>query len=366
MTLLAGPSLALAQQEAAPIPPSETEHSATASIPEPPADEPDEEPESEPAEEEPEPELERERDRDRDDPQSEDVVEQLGDVVGQIGDALRPEPEPTTRVRWDPSWHRYRFDELVVTAGAGLVIGLEELLPTRTDANWQAVSNFDRVTARGLGLDDPVARDAIEEVTDGLAAALFIWPVAVDSLLYAGLGEGAWDVAWQLSLISLEVFAINHALTVMVRLLARRERPLGNFCRTESGYNADPVCRDQPPAESFWSAHVSNAFAGAALMCMYHDVLDLYGDEGADFAMCGAGLAAAVTTGVFRIMSDYEWVTDVLTGAVVGSLSGILIPWLLHFQGGARPPLDGQDVPAITFYPMVGDGLAGAGIVSTW
>jgi len=190
--------------------------------------------------------------------------------------------------------------------------------------------------------------------------------VAIDSLLYAGLGEGAWDVAWQISLLSLEVFAINHAVTVLVRLLARRERPLGRFCRSESGYNVDPTCRDQPPAESFWSAHVSNAFAGAALTCMYHDVLDLYGDEGADFTVCGTSVAAALATGLFRIMSDYEWVTDVLTGAVVGSLSGILLPWLLHFQGGARPPLRGAEVPAITFYPMVGDGLAGLGAMSVW
>ncbi|MGE0787271.1 MAG: phosphatase PAP2 family protein [Sandaracinaceae bacterium] len=301
--------------------------------------------------------------------ESEDVVERLGDAMGRLGDigeAFIPEPEPDRRVRWDPTWPRYRFDELVITAGAGLVILLEELLPTRTDANWRGVSDLDLEVARGLGLNDAVARDAIEEVSDGVAAALFVWPVLVDSLVYAGLGEGAWDVAWQLSLISLEVFALNHALTVMVRLLTRREPPLGRFCRSEPGYDADPVCRDQPPAESFWSAHVSNTFAGAALICMYHDVLDLYGDDGADYFVCGTSLAAAVATGFMRIMSDYQWVTDVLSGAVIGSLTGILIPWILHFQGGARPPLRGQDVPTIAVYPMMGDGMAGLGARGTF
>lgn len=289
----------------------------------------------------------------------EDVVGSLGAAIGELGESLGAGAEPHGRIRWDPRWPRYRFDELVVTLGMGLVIVLEEALPTRTDPNWQAVTDLDLEVADALGLRSAEARDAVEEISDGLAAALFVWPVALDSLLYAGLGEGAWDVAWQLSLISLETIAINHALTVLVRLLTRRERPLGRFCREEAGYDADPVCEQQPPAESFWGAHVSNAFAGAALVCMHHDVLDLFGDEVADGMACGTALAAAATTGMFRIMSDHHWVTDVMTGAVVGSLSGILIPWLLHFQGGARPPLEGTDLPPMAFFPMMGQGTIG-------
>ena len=303
------------------------------------------------------------------DPESEDgedIVDSLGDVIGDLGATLGRENRPHGRIRWDPTWPRYRFDELVVTLGMGLVIGLEELLPTRGDPNWSVITDLDRDVAAAMGVNSIVARDTLEEISDALVAGLFIWPLAVDSLLYAGLGEGAWDVAWQLSLISLEVFSINHALTVMVRLLTRREGPLGRFCREEPGYDADPICADQPPAESFWSGHVSNAFAGAALVCLHHDVLDLYGDEATDMLACGTALAAAATTGLFRIMSDYHWVTDVLTGAVVGSLTGILIPWLLHYQGGAHPPLRGSEAPTITFMPMMGQdylGLSAIGLL---
>src|SRR5690606_18474692 len=128
---------------------------------------------------------------------------------------------------------RYRFDELVVTLGMGLVIVLEELLPTRTDPNWQAVTTPELEVAQAMGLNDPFARDVLDEVSSGIVTALVLWPVALDSLVFAGLGEGAWDVAWQLSLISLEVFAVNQAIGVLVRLLTRRERPLGHFCREE-------------------------------------------------------------------------------------------------------------------------------------
>lgn len=296
-------------------------------------------------------------------PEGEDVVESLG---AAMGGTLGAPANPRARVHWDPSWPRYRFDELVLTLGMGLVIGLEEALPTRTDANWRGVTELDLAVAQTLGLRSMRARDTVEELSDGIAAALFVWPVLFDSLLYAGLGEGAWDVAWQLSLMSLEVFAINHALTVLVRLLTRRERPVGRFCREEAGYDADPICVNQPPAESFWSAHTSNAFAGAALVCMHHDMLDLFGDEVADGLTCGAALAAAAATGLFRVMSDYQWVTDVITGAVVGSLSGILIPWLLHYQGGARPPLTGTDAPPFALMPMLGDGTVGMSGFGLW
>ena len=43
--------------------------------------------------------------------------------------------------------------------------------------------------------------------------------------------------------------------------------------------------------------------------------------------------------GLLRVMSDFEYLTDVLTGAIVGLISGWLLPWALHYQGGARPEL---------------------------
>lgn len=297
---------------------------------------------------------------------TEDVVDSLGQAVHDLGESMRADGPDRSRIRWSPSWPRYRFDELVLTLGMGLVIALAELLPTRSEPNWSGVTIFDTATQDALGLDDPEQRHGVEIASDVLVSLLVIWPVAVDSLLYTGLGEGAWDVAWQLSLISLEVFAINHALNITLKLLSRRERPINTYCRDQPGYDADPVCADPPPAESFWSGHVSNAFAGAALVCLHHDVLDLFGDVGADGAMCGGALATAAATGLFRIMSDRHWITDVLMGAAVGSLIGTLVPWLLHYQGGGRPPLRGTAPPVMVLLAPMADedtiGLSASGI----
>ena len=295
----------------------------------------------------------------------EDVVVSLGDAVEDLGESMSRRAE-SARIQWDPSWPRYRVDELVLTLGMGIVIALAEFLPTRSEANWSSASDLDLAVQSGLGLGNPRAREAAEVVSDVLVSALVIWPILGDSLLYTGAGEGAWDVAWQLSLISLEVFAINHALNIGLKLLSRRERPIGYYCANRPGYDADPVCADPPPAESFWSGHVSNAFAGAALVCLHHDVLDLFGDEGADGAMCGSALALAATTGLLRIMSDRHWVTDVMTGALVGSAIGILVPWILHYQGGGRRPLRGTSAPPIALAPMIGDETYGVSAFGLW
>ncbi len=301
------------------------------------------------------------------DREEEDVVGSIGRVVHDIGEAMQREGPERARIRWSPSWPRYRFDELVLTLGMGLVIALAEFLPTRSEPNWSGVTILDRGAQDALGLADYHAREGVEIASDVLVSTLVIWPLLVDSLLYAGVGEGAWDVAWQLSLISLEVFAINHALNITLKLLSRRERPINTYCREEPGYDADPSCADPPPAESFWSGHVSNAFAGAALVCLHHDVLDLFGDAGTDGAICGAALAAATTTGLFRIMSDRHWITDTLTGALVGSLVGVLVPWLLHYQGGARPPLRGSSPPVMVFVtPMADETTLGMSASGLW
>jgi membrane-associated phospholipid phosphatase len=291
----------------------------------------------------------------------EDIMRAVGENLDI--DALAQDTH--SRVHWHPEWPRYRFDELILTFGMGIVIGLAELLPTRSERNWVGETPLDTATQEALGLDNPEDRTLLDQTSDGLLAALVLWPLAVDSLLYAGLGENAWDAAWQMSLISLEVFAINHALNITIKLLSRRERPHGLYCRTRENYDDDPLCGDPLPAESFWSGHVSNAFAGAALVCLHHDVFDLFGDVAADGAACGSALAMAAATGIFRIMADRHWVTDVLTGAVVGSAIGILVPYLLHYQGGARAPLRGAPPTPIVFAPMFGDeviGLTGYGV----
>ena len=86
-----------------------------------------------------------------------------------------------------------------------------------------------------------------------------------------------------------------------------------------------------PPAFSTFSAHTSLAFAGAGLTCVENQHFEFFGRVGSPVA-CASALALATTTGVFRVVSNRHWMSDVITGAGVGLIAGWLMPWLMHYR----------------------------------
>ena len=68
---------------------------------------------------------------------------------------------------------------------------------------------------------------------------------------------------------------------------------------------------------------------------MHHAHLPLYGSAAGDAAACAVALLAAGTTGTLRVVSDNHYASDVLLGAAIGLGSGLGLPWLLHYRGGA-------------------------------
>lgn len=74
---------------------------------------------------------------------------------------------------------------------------------------------------------------------------------------------------------------------------------------------------------SFPSGHTANAFAGAEFMWQeYKDKSIWYGV---------AGYAVATGTGLFRMVNNRHWLTDVAAGAAIGILSTKIAYWLHPF-----------------------------------
>ena len=70
---------------------------------------------------------------------------------------------------------------------------------------------------------------------------------------------------------------------------------------------------------------------------------------------CALGFGLAALTGSFRIMGDMHYITDVLTGAVVGTAVGLGLP-LLRMRGRAEVPTG----PTVRIVPQgLGLGLVG-------
>lgn len=292
-----------------------------------------------------------------DDARGEDVVASFGDAIGDRGLASH-EPPPgtsTLRIAWREEWPRYSFDEAVLTVGLGALLLAAELLPTATfRPNWRGGILFDDGVRDGLRLREYSQRESARIASEVLQGVLLGFPYVVDALFVAGIGEGSWDLALQMGLVSLEANVIALVFWRITSLLARRERPVATAC---AAGDDSPHCDDRQTTQSFFSNQATNAFTSAGLTCLHHTTMSLWGDEAADATACVGALTVASVAGLLRVMSDFEYLTDVLTGAVVGLLSGWLLPYLLHYQGGARPEL--RSPVAVIPAPMIGDNMLG-------
>jgi membrane-associated phospholipid phosphatase len=64
---------------------------------------------------------------------------------------------------------------------------------------------------------------------------------------------------------------------------------------------------------------------------LQHVQLELLGNSAADAAVCGAAAAAALSTGLLRVMSDRHYASDVIVGAAAGAGSALLV-YNLHVR----------------------------------
>ncbi len=288
------------------------------------------------------------------DAQGEDVVASLGTAIGEPSLSAQGELEQAVehRIVWHEEWPRYSFDEAVLTLGLGLLLVAAEALPTATTSpNWAGGNPFDSAARNGLRLQLYQQRESARVAGDVLMWVSTAFPFVIDALLVTGLVDGSWDTTLQMGLISLEAYVVSLIVWRVTSLLVRRERPVVTACREG---DLSPHCDTRQPTQSFFSNTAVNAFTGAGLTCLHHTVMPIFDDEAADATACVGAITVASVAGLLRVMSDFEYLSDVLTGAVVGFVSGYVLPWLLHYQGGARPEL--RAPVAMIPAPMVGPG----------
>ena len=257
------------------------------------------------------------------------------------GQSIQPEYAPssaspysdtTHRLEWQ--WKRVHWAEVLSTVSltAGAVAIGTTVQPT---ARWTSTNEFDNFFYDRLKLQGD-SRERVSKASDAFALSLIAFPVLVDSIGVAMIGDKNMDVAGQLLAIQAQAFAMTGFLTAMTKNVAGRVRP---HALEEGCANGDASCGNSA-YESYFSGHTAFAFTGAGLTCVEHRHLKLFGRAG-DGVACGGALTLASATALFRVMSDSHWATDVLTGAGVGLVSGWLMPWLMHFRHDAASKRDG-------------------------
>ena len=157
--------------------------------------------------------------------------------------------------------------------------------------------------------------------------------------------------AGRVTLLYLEAAGITGSIYVTSSMLANRFRP---YSYNE---NVDISKRTRGGARnSFFAGHVAivsnSVFFTAQTYAFYHPEMRhkwvLY---------AGAGLITA-TTGYLRIKAGQHFLTDVLTGAAVGTLSGLLVPYFhrnthkIDPKISISPRFDGQSTGFTVRYKL--------------
>jgi membrane-associated phospholipid phosphatase len=135
------------------------------------------------------------------------------------------------------------------------------------------------------------------------------------------------------ALVITETTLIAATVNQLVKFAFARERPFVHYLpRSPDGLRA---LTDSPSDDnlSFYSGHTNLAFAMAASS---GTVATLRGYSLAP-VVWAAGMTLATAVGYLRIAADKHYLSDVLTGVVVGSIIGVGAPLLFHHQGDAAP-----------------------------
>jgi membrane-associated phospholipid phosphatase len=137
----------------------------------------------------------------------------------------------------------------------------------------------------------------------------------------------------EFSVMYAEVVAFSYALPTLGKTLVKRPRPFT--------YNPDAPAEQKLLADaraSFFSRHTTFAFASACFMSTVYGTYNP-GSKLRPYLWAGS-LTAAAVVGDLRFEAGAHFLTDVITGALVGSVIGLGVPYLHKSKNtGARVSL---------------------------
>jgi membrane-associated phospholipid phosphatase len=240
---------------------------------------------------------------------------------------------PVRELHFD--WTR---DGIITGSGAALWISSETLFKhdaapaqcrwcARAPDGTDSLNRLDR-WGRGLAGNTPEARKRAETWSNLLGFAGL--PLGALGLEYAvGHGSGATSRHFgQDATIMVETAVLSSVFNQAVKFAAGRERPFVHVLSDDQkGLTAQPSDNNL----SFFSGHTNLAFS---LVVSAGTVAALRGYKGQEW-IWGVGLPLATSVGLLRMGADKHYLTDVLTGALVGSAFGVAVPLLLHGRTGS-------------------------------
>ena len=261
----------------------------------------------------------------------------------------------SSRVEW--TYQKFTVPEAVATGTMLLGTGALILFHAEKPPQWTGGLVFDDAMRRGARGDSLGTRRTAALVGDLTYYGSLAYPYLIDVVAVAWIGHRKPEVAAQMALINTEAFALTGVLSFLSNAFIRRERPYAADC-TAGNAETFPDCRLGGKSESFFSGHTGIAATAAGLTCSHHAHLALYGGGAADALACAATIAGAFVTGYTRLIADKHYLTDVITGAVLGFPIGYFIAEY-HY----RHPSQATTAWLVRPMPMLTPTTAGAAAV---
>jgi membrane-associated phospholipid phosphatase len=212
----------------------------------------------------------------------------------------------------------------LVWASIGLLlwIGGIRLRPYVIHPHPQSLPAVPAIDRPGLGLENSSA-DLYSYWTQNTSGVLAATVPAAYNFSLAMIGQVTPAVALANAatyfLIYTQVWFWNGAVNESARLLVQRPRPY---------VYADPKRADDPQNyTSFYSGHTS--FTASSCVCLF---LLLLGRGAPKALLLVTGLTGellVISTAVFRVLAGRHFLTDTLTGAMMGTLAALLV-YSLH------------------------------------
>jgi len=233
---------------------------------------------------------------------------------------------------WQDNWPRFQAEEVGITGSLiGTTILFTALSPDPME-RWRGPILLDKPVRNLLHVRKTPARNTADTVSDVMLWSLVAWPLTDGAV--AAVQPNGLDAGGQMALISLQSLTISTFGKQVVSDFAGRRRPYGDGCDDDPDYIHN--CGTPDINRSFYSGHTALAVTGAALVCVQHTNVEIYGGA-ADQVACVTAAVAAGTVGALRIVADRHYFSDVFVGGALGLGSGLLLPRLMHYRSGPAP-----------------------------
>ncbi len=218
----------------------------------------------------------------------------------------------SAQLTWDDDYRDAQSIDWMLGVG-GLLVSLQIAAGLETpEPRWDGMGPLDRV-ADGMQLATPEARSRAGLASD-ITGLLALAPSFTFSPAFAYTQDST--IGGEVAAINVRSYGITALLVAISKHTFRRSRP-------GEGRSAN---------RSFISGHTAFAFTGAALTCVNHRHLEIFGDP-IDRLACASTTSFAIVTGLLRVLAGRHHLSDVLAGVIAGLFSGWIVPALATYDG---------------------------------